>query len=281
MEWIDALGRALHYIEDHLTDAALDTAAVARAAAYSPYYLQRMFYAFTEQTLAEYIRQRRLSAAGQALRISRATVLDTALRFGYETPESFQKAFRRFHGITPSAARRADATLRYLSPLQIQVTLTGGTTMDYTVENLQAMTVVGLTRRFPLDGAFALIPKFWEEYYQKGLDKTLCCYLGICIEDESKEDFAYMIARFCEADAPVPDGFEKRILPAHTWAKFRAVGALPDALQRLNRQIYTAWLPGSTEFALADGYNVELYHEGDMRAEDYTCEIWLPVKAKA
>lgn len=281
MEWIDALGRALRYIEDHLTDTALDTAAVARAAAYSPYYLQRMFYALTEQTLAEYIRQRRLSAAGQALRTARCTVLETALRFGYETPESFHKAFRRFHGIPPSAARRAGATLRYLSPFQIQVTLTGGTTMECTTETMPAMSVMGLARRFTDEAAFTEIPNFWDYYHAQGMDKTLCCYLGVCIEEPGEPDFTYMIARFCEADAPVPEGYVKHVLPAHTWAKFRTVGALPGSLQALNRRIYREWLPNNPAFVLADGCNVEMYHEGDMSAPDYVCEIWLPVKPKA
>ena len=281
MEWIQALDRALRYIEENLMDEGLCVASVAKEAAYSPFYLQRMFSAFTDQSLGEYIRQRRLSVAGQALRSTRETVLTIALRYGYDSPESFQKAFRRFHGVTPSAARKAGVPLKYLSPLHIKVDLTGGSMMDYVVETMEQMTVIGLSRRVPLDGAFGLIPAFWEEYHQKGLDQQVCGYLGICFEEEGKPDFAYMIAQFCEPDAPVPEGFEKRVIAPHTWVRFRAVGALPDAIQKMNRQIFTEWLPSNTTYSLADGVNIEMYTEGDMNAPDYVSEIWLPVRVKA
>ena len=98
--------------------------------------------------------------------------------------------------------------------------------MECTTETMPAMSVMGLARRFTDEAAFTEIPKFWEEYHAQGMDKTLCCYLGVCIEEPGEPDFTYMIARFCEADAPVPEGYVKHVLPAHTWAKFRTMDAL-------------------------------------------------------
>lgn len=280
MEWIQSIGRALAYVEDHLTDGELNVETVARAAAYSPFYLQRLFYVLTDGSLADYIRARRLSAAGQALQAGGAKVLDVALRYGYETPESFQKAFRRFHGITPSAAQRTHAQLRYLSPLTIKVELTGGSIMDYTVESMGELTVLGKVRRFALDTAFAQIPGYWDEYREQGLHSKVCGYLGVCF-DETATDFAYLIGSFCEAGAEAPQGFEKHTLTPHTWAKFRAVGAIPASIQKVNRQIFTEWLPGNAEYEIADTLNIEMYTEGDMTAADYVSEIWLPVRRKA
>jgi AraC family transcriptional regulator len=276
MEWMDSLNRALRYVESHLTDEGLSVEAVAKAAAYSPFYLQRVFYVLTDETLADYIRARRLSAAGQALQ-GGAKVLDTALRYGYESPESFAKAFRRFHGITPSAAQRTRAQLKYLSPLAIKVELTGGSIMDYAVEPMGELRIIGKVRRFALDGAFGLIPGYWDEYHQQGLDSKVCGYLGVCF-DETDKDFAYMIGAFQTPEMQVPEGFEVHTLAAGTWAKFRAVGALPDSIQKLNRQIFTEWLPGNTEYELVGSVNVEMYSEGDMDAADYVSEIWLPVR---
>ena len=280
MEWINSVNRALRYIETRLTDENLTVETVAKVTAYSPFYLQRLFYVLTDQTLSEYIRQRRLSAAGQEMQAAGARVIDVALRYGYETPESFQKAFRRFHGITPSAAQRTHVQLRYLNPLQIKVELTGGNIMDYALENMQALTVMGKVRRFDYESAFGEIPKFWEEYYAKGYHKQVCGYLGICFDEQQKPDFEYMAGSFCEADAPVPEGFEKRTIAPHLWAKFRAVGPMPTAIQRVNRQIFTEWLPNNPEYDLAEGVNIEMYNEGDMQAADYVSEIWVPLKAK-
>lgn len=153
--------------------------------------------------------------------------------------------------------------------------------MDYSTENLQAMTVVGLVRTFNYDNAFGEIPRFWTEYHDKELDKQVCGYLGICFDEDDSPELTYMIGSFCDADASVPDGFEKRTLAAHLWAKFRAVGPLPEAIQKVNRQIFTEWLPNNTEYDLAEGINIEMYSMGDMKAADYESEIWLPLKSKA
>lgn len=281
MEWITGINRALRYVEEHLTDEGLSAEVVAKVAAYSPFYLQRLFSILTDMTLTDYIRQRRLSMAGQALQATDAKVLDVALRYGYETPESFHKAFIRFHGVTPSAAKRTRVQLKYLNPLQIQVELTGGSIMDYTVEHMNAMTVVGMTRKFTYDNAFALIPGFWTEYQQKGLDKQVCGYLGICFDNEEGPEFTYMIGAFAQDGQPVPEGFEKREIGAHLWAKFRAIGPIPSGIQKVNRQIFTEWLPNNTEYDLADGINIEYYSEGDNKSPDYVSEIWLPLKTKA
>lgn len=278
MEWMESLNRALRYVEDHLTDEGLSVEAVARASAYSPFYLQRLFYVMTDATLADYIRGRRLSAAGQALQ-GGAKVLDTALRFGYETPESFAKAFRRFHGVSPSAAQRMRAQLKYLSPLAIKVELTGGSMMDVTVERMGEMQVVGMVRRFGTDEATGLIPGFWEEYRQKGLHQKVCGYLGVCF-DETGSDFAYLIGAFRKEGEPVPEGFEAHTVAPHLWAKFRAVGPIPDAVQKVTKQIFTEWLPGNPEYEPAEDLSMEVYSEGDVASADYEAEIWLPVRRR-
>lgn len=279
MEWMESLNRALRYVEDHLTDEGLSVETVARASAYSPFYLQRLFYVLTDATLAEYIRGRRLSAAGQALQ-GGAKVLDTALRYGYESPESFAKAFRRFHGVSPSAAQRTSAQLRYLNPLAIKVELTGGSIMDFTVESMGELQVVGKVRRFGTEEATGLIPGFWDEYSQKGLHRKVCGYLGVCF-DETGKDFAYMIGAFRREGEPVPEGFETHTIAPHTWAKFRAAGPIPDAVQKVTKQIFTEWLPGNPEYEPAEDLSMEVYSEGDVNAADYLTEIWLPVRRRA
>lgn len=279
MEWIEAINDALRYIEAHLTEE-LCADRLAEVVNYSNFYLQRTFSIMTGMPLAEYVRQRRLSMAGQELQALDARVLDVALKYGYETPESFQKAFRRFHGISPSMAKRTAIRLRYLNPLQIHVTLTGGKMMDYCIEESKGFTLMGKVRQFKYDSAFDEIPVYWDEYFKQGLNKQVPGCLGICFDDGKGSEFPYMIGSFCEKDAPVPEGFEKREIGAHTWAKFRAYGSIPTALQKLNRQIYQEWLPSNNEYEPAAGMNIEVYSEGDMQSADYESEIWIPVKKK-
>lgn len=280
MEWIEAINRTLSYIEDHLEDD-LSMPVLARQSAYSPFYLQRTFAMMTDMTLAEYVRQRRLSMAGQALQATDAKVIDVALRFGYETPEAFQKAFRRFHGVTPAAAKKSRVQLRYLNPLHIKISLTGGRIMDYSVESIGKLYVMGREKRFPYDSAFGLIPAYWDEYYQQGWNKQVPGYIGACFDECGSSDFGYLIGSFCDESEQPPEGFVRHEIGPQLWAKFKAHGPIPGALQSLNRQIFTEWLPGNPEYEHAAPLNLEIYTEGDMSAADYESEIWIPVRRKS
>ena len=279
MDWITAMNRLLSYIEEHLSDAELSIGAAARYAAYSPVYLQRIFYGLTDLQLSEYIRNRRMSQAGQALQARGAKVIDVALRYGYETPESFQKAFRRFHGITPSAAKRPQAKLMFMGPLQISVSLKGGNMMDYQIEEKGAMTVLGFERRFMYDKGFQEAPKFWDEFFQKGWGERINPLLGCCFDDRMK-DFAYLIGDFCAPDAPVPEGMVKREIPACTWALFHTEGTTGKDIQVLNRQIFSEWLPSNTQYEIGGPFNIEVYPCDQMTWQDKRWGIWLPVKTK-
>lgn len=278
MDWITGMNRLLWYIEEHLADPALSVETAAQYAAYSPFYLQRIFYGLTDLPLSEYIRNRRMSLAGQALHEQGATVLNTALMCGYETPESFQKAFRRFHGITPSAAKRPQAKLRFMAPLQISVSLKGGNMMDYQIENKDAMTVMGFERRFAMDTALSEIPEFWDEFFTKGLERQINPLLGCCFAEDGSPDFAYLIGNFCQPDAPMPAGMVKRSVPAHTWALFHTEGTTGKDIQTLNRQIYSEWLPANPQYEIAGPMNIEVYPCQEMEWEDRRWGIWLPVR---
>src|SRR5690606_1616411 len=112
MEWLNKMVDAINYMEDHM-DEKIDIEDVAKVALSSTFHFQRMFHMITGFTVAEYIRNRRLILAAQKLAISsNIRVIDVALEYGYESAESFSKAFRRAHGITPSAARESGANLK-------------------------------------------------------------------------------------------------------------------------------------------------------------------------
>ena len=77
-------------------------------------------------TLGEYIRNRRLALAGNELAAGDGKVIDIALKYGYDSPDSFTKAFTRFHGVTPSQLRRHETMLKSFAPLKIRISLDGG-----------------------------------------------------------------------------------------------------------------------------------------------------------
>lgn len=277
---------AVEYMEEHIEEP-FDVSVVAKAAYSSTFHFQRMFYMLTGITVAEYLRKRRLTLAAQELAITKSKVLDVAIKYGYDTPESFSKAFRRVHGISPSAARESEANLKAYPRISFQLSLKGDKDMDYRIVEKEAFQVVGKAKKISTkDGVnFKQVPEFWQKSMQEKTFDTLAPYnktnnyLGICLDMEmDKEQFVYMIA--VESDKVV-EGNElvTRTIPASTWAVFTSNGPLPTAMQKVIKRVWEEWFP-ATGYEHAGTAEIEVYLPGDGNAEDYKCEIWIPIKKK-
>ncbi len=289
MDWITGIQNALNYIEDNLT-SQLDYAEIAQRACFSPFQFQRMFNALCGCTVGEYIRQRRLTLAGSELSSSDIKVIDAALKYCYDSPESFTRAFVRFHGITPSAAKKNSGALRSFSRLSVQIILKGGNLMNYRIEKQSAFKVMEKIKAVSIDDGVNknTIPDFWEQSKQDGTITELCRHmtgddmiLGICYGNELKDakEFDYSIAVKCDDDTSAPDGFGIREIPARTWAVFECIGAMPDAIQELWHRICSEFFPTS-EYQPTFEFDIEVYPDGDMNSPDYKSEIWVPVTKK-
>ncbi len=147
MDWITGLQTAIDYVEEHLLDD-MDYEAVAAQGFSSSYHFQRVFGILCGFTLGEYIRNRRLSLAGAELATSELTVMDAALKYGYESPDSFTRAFRRFHGILPSEAKSNGSGLRSFSRLVLKISMEGGSSMNYRIEKKPALVLTGFKAHF-------------------------------------------------------------------------------------------------------------------------------------
>jgi len=285
MDWVETLNRALDYIESNLQET-MTCAMIADHAYISNAHLQRGFYSLTGLTVSEYVRNRRLTLAGHELSTENAKVIDVALKYGYETPESFSKAFSRFHDVTPSQAKRKGVNLKSFNRLTVKIIMEGGSVMDYRIEKKEAFNVVVKAKLFNEnnsvsdDGGTNEIPAFWDEYFARGLGEKVSPDLGVCGEVMPEcKTFKYGIGGVEEKADKIPDGFEKWTIPANTWAVFKCVGAMPDAIQKMWKRIYGEWLPQAS-YELVPSYDFEYYTEGDVNSPDYISEIWVPVKEK-
>ena len=280
MELVESLNGALRYLEQTLLEDA-DSARAARHMGLSQFYLERTFSALTGMSVSEYVRARRLTLAGQELLAGDAKVIDLALKYGYETPESFTKAFSRFHGVTPTVARRFSTLLKCQNPLVITIKMEGAEQMNYKIEAMEAFEVYGVERSFHMDTSTQEIPKFWNEFFQKGLHEKVCPVFGICFDADEHGSFPYMIGDRLAPGAAVPEGMKKREVPAHLWARFACVGPMPGAIQNATRQIYSEWLPTNGVYEVAQFMEIEMYSEGDSTKPDYYSEVWIPIRKKA
>lgn len=148
--WIESFQQSINFIEENLA-GTLEIEDIAKRTALSPFYYQRMFGALCRMTVGEYIRARRMTCAAQELSAADQKVIDIALKYGYDSPDSFAKAFQRFHGIAPSKAREAGAALRSLMPFRIRISMEGGKMLDYRITEKAPFTVMGIRRRFNSD----------------------------------------------------------------------------------------------------------------------------------
>ena len=282
MEWLDRLNQSISYIENNLK-AEIDYEQAAKIACCSSFHFQRMFSYIAGVSLAEYIRRRKMTLAAFELQSSDIKVIELAMKYGYDSPTSFTRAFKSIHGISPSGAKKEAVILRAHPRMTFLISIKGEVEMNYRIEKKEAFRIVGARKFFELniDENFKEVPQFWNEVFQNGQfaeisklsNQDPLGILGVSTCMNGK-DFDYYIAT--ATDAPVPENMYEFIVPETTWAIFECIGPMPNAIQDLQKRIITDWLPTSG-YEYADAPDIELYHEGDISSSNYKCEVWLPI----
>lgn len=287
MDWISHMRNAIDYIERNLT-ADIDYVAASREACCSVYHFQRMFSYMAGVPLSEYIRRRRLALAAFDLQHSGEKIIDIGLRYGYDSPTAFTRAFRTMHGISPSEARETGATLKAYPPISFQITIRGAVEMDYRIQERQGFRIVGAkVHTTTEDGAcYKRLPEFWGEVMASGLvgqiaglmNREPMGLLGVsaCNAGTMHSDFDYYIA--VSTDAHVPEGLHEFTVPPCTWAVFECAGVAN--MPSLQKRIVTEWLPTSG-YEYADAPDIEVYLDPDTSNPAAKCEVWLPIRKRA
>jgi AraC family transcriptional regulator len=284
MDWIKAVGEAVEYIENNIT-GDLTISRISQEINISIFYFQKGFSMLCGYTVGEYIRMRRLSLAGSELLREDVKVIDLAVKYGYDSPDSFTKAFTRFHGSTPTDVRKNGASLKSFAPLHIKLSLDGGRIMEYRIEKKASFMVMGISKSFSYESADIDVPEYWDEIHVQAGVKTVMGKYGICFDEEmTGNQFRYMIADDFEEDTAEKRNLEKYEIPRHVWAVFPCRGPMPFQLQETNRRIFSEWLPAG-RYEIAEGYNIEYYsnpadYERGTKDPEYYTEVWIPVRGK-
>jgi len=285
MNWFKYLNESLDYIEEHLTEE-IDLHVLALKSYSSYHHFLRMFYVISGITMGEYIRKRRLSLAANDIITSKEKIIDIAYKYQYKTPESFSKAFKEFHSVSPSSARKYRGLLKTYSKLSFQLKIGGTTEVNYKMVHKENLNFQGYSINVTsVNGEnFKVIPKFWQDVMSDGRFQKLIDnhdemgVVGICYDHNMEEStFKYMIGvRNTELD---DEGVTKVSFEPETFAAFEANGALPKSIQDTTTYIYNEWFP-SSNYEHTGGPEFELYPQGDASSEDYVCYYWIPIKQK-
>lgn len=294
MDWTSRLRQAIEYLEDGL-DGNVEIEIAAGLANCSHFHFCRMFEVVFGTSPAEYVRRRRLSRAALDLAAGGDKVLDVALRYGWDSPESFTKAFKRCFGIAPSQAKQHGFELEIWPPMELAVIVKGDKTVKYRIEKKDKIELTGVMLRTTNTENQNLkrIPLFWSEKSQDGSVELLAKQVGpmglfgICYDYKAEDNsFSYAIAveKPVQIEASLPSDCVSITAPPATYAVFECLGPMPDAIQQTWKEIYAEWFP-SSEYEHSGDPDFEIYPEQedpelDGSSPEYRTEIWIPIKKK-
>ena len=290
MDSLKKMNDALRYIEDNLV-YEIDFREVARLAWCSEYHFKRMFSFLAGVTLSEYIRRRRLTLAAFELSDTDVKVIDVAIKYGYNSPDAFSRAFQSIHGITPSEARRQSQSLKAYPPMTFQLSIKGGSEMNYRIEEKEGFKIIGIMKRVPIvfNGVNSEIAAMWgslnhdtitllkglSNIEPRGLISASVNFSEGRMEEQCELDHYIGVASTEEC----PENLSLLEVSASTWAVFTAIGPFPETLQSVWGRIYSEWFP-STSYEIAQGPEILWNENKDVSSPTFKSEIWIPIKKK-
>jgi AraC family transcriptional regulator len=295
MDWLTRMNAALDYIENNLR-GEIDYGVLEKLACCSAHTFFKMFSYVAVLSLSEYVRKRRLTLAALELQSSDIKVVDTAVKYGYESPVSFARAFQALHGVTPAQAKKGGILLKAYPRISFQVSITGREQMDYRIEKKEAFQLFGIEGIFRTDesGTHPRTPAdLWADCHANGVVAKLDADAGklppfvgqhadnvhaVCsYKKVAAGEFPYMICAF-KGEGSKTDGYTVLDVPAHTWAVFPSGkfdwARFGTVIESLYKRFFGEWLPTST-YEQVNGLDLEIYGSD---GEFGYFELWFAVK---
>nr|WP_330372840.1 helix-turn-helix domain-containing protein [Lacrimispora celerecrescens] len=223
MEWIEGINRSMNYIEEHLTEN-IDYEQLGKIACCSVYHYQRMFAYMANVPLSEYIRRRRMSLAAVDLQNGNNKIIDVALKYGYQSPTAFNRAFQSIHGIAPSRIKESGVSVKSYPPISFKITIKGVDELNYRIEKKESFRIAGISHTLhrEIEKNFEIVPQMWGKAAMDGTIPKLASMadgspegiLGVSICNDL-EEWRYFIAAATSKE--IDDTLEECTVPSFTW----------------------------------------------------------------
>lgn len=283
------LNDVIDYIEDHLTDD-LSLEIISQYAGVSDYHFRKIFFYLSGLTLSEYIKSRRLSEASMDL-LHGEKVTDVALKYGYQSMDGFTRAFKKWSGFLPSDVIKKGISKSF-PKLSFIISVQGGITMEFRIEDKPAFNLVGVSKRVPMqfegvnnaiiELAKSITDKQREEMHSlqniEPYEVINASYEADANFLKEEGDLTHLIGILTTEDK-VSSLLEKVQVEACTWAIFPNEGPFPSTLQETMAKVYSEWLPSSNYEVI----NVPSFSFTKMdtpkKGFAYS-EIWIPVRKR-
>ncbi|WP_188455351.1 AraC family transcriptional regulator [Virgibacillus oceani] len=283
------LNHVIDYIEDQLTEN-LSLEAISEYAGVSDYHFRKIFFYLSGLTLSEYIKNRKLSEANKDL-LQGEKVTDVAFKYGYQSMDGFTRAFKKWSGFLPSDVIKHGVSKSF-PRLSFIITVKGGISMEFRIEDKSAFNLVGVSKRVPMqfEGVNNEIVKLAESITdeQKVEMHSLQNIEPFEIINASFEadanflkeegDLTHLIG-VLTTDNQVSDRLDKVAVAACTWAIFPNEGPFPATLQETMAKTYSEWLPTS-DYELIHAPSFSFTKMNKTKRDYAYSEVWIPVRKK-
>lgn len=291
MNNLQLIEKALYYIDEHICEE-LTYERLAEVFGYSSFHFHKIFSSVTDLSITEYIRKRRLTVAHKKLCETIETVADICYSVGFNSIQTFNRAFKDTFGMQPLVAREKQAKITYRSVEEIitgylkYIEVEGVFSIEPRFEGRDEFVIAGY-RKHTKEG-FHVIGESWFELksnlnaIERRNEHTMYGFEDYS-EDFSSDPLAfyYMAAVEVDKGAPLPKGMYRKVVPKATYAVFTVNGNNANGeIGKAFRYIYFAWLPNSEycidEDALLD---FEFYDERwDCQFGAAQMDIYVPIK---
>jgi AraC family transcriptional regulator len=256
MDYLEQVQRGIDYIEANL-EFDIQSVDVARHAGISQWHFQRIFKALTNETLMTYIRSRRFSQSLEKLANTQERVLDIALAAGFDTQESFTRAFKKAFSVTPAHYRKHAGAFAFMRKVRFDADylchIHTNLTLEPEICEQPELHLVGMcTRFFGIDSEknnmASKLPQLWDAFLPR-LDEiphriSDGCYGVVRQTAANSDELEYWavapVASIAEADVLPPD-LLRLCVPAALYARFAHRGFVSNVNMTVN-YIYSSWL---------------------------------------
>jgi AraC family transcriptional regulator len=291
------MNSAIEVIENDITNE-INFEMLSRIMETSVFNFQRMFSFITNVSVLEYVRRRRLTLAAFELQNSNLKIIDIAIKYGYDSHESFTRAFQKLHGITPSQAKKKGTELKAYPRLVFSLSVKGDVEMNYKIEKKPEFKMFGLEKVIITKNEqnFIDVPKFWKESHENGklgkliddsglkIDKDyegLCALNALmCYEDTGENTFPYLIGAIVNENSNI-NNYKVVKIPEYKWAIFKTdyytKEDTSNVIQNVWKRIFSEWFPTSV-YKHANLPELEMYYM--LKDGREYCEIWIPIDKK-